>query len=217
VLGIVNRDGAFAEFLSLPVANIVPVPDGVSDRQAVFAEPLAACYEVPEQVHVEPGWSVAVLGDGKLGLLMAQVAALLGCEVTAAGHHPEKLAIVERRGISTARPEDLPKRSFQMVVECTGSAQGLALAGTLVRPRGIVVLKSTVAGASELNLAPFVVDEVTVVGSRCGPFGPALRALAAGRVDVESLITAEYPLEQAEQAFAHAQRKGTLKVLLRVT
>lgn len=215
VLGIAGRDGAFAEYLRLPERNLVVVPETVSDRQAVFTEPLAACFEVPEQVHLQPGWKVAVLGDGKLGLLMAQVAALLGCEVVAAGRHPEKLAILARRDIATASPGDLAPRSFDLAIDCTGSAGGLAAAAALVRPRGTVVLKSTVAGTSELNLAPFVVDEITVVGSRCGPFGPALRALAAGRVAVEALISAEYPLSRAAEAFAHAQRKGTLKVLLR--
>lgn len=215
VLGIVGRDGAFAEYLVLPAVNLVEVPEGVSDRQAVFAEPLAACFEVPEQVHVEPGWRVAVLGDGKLGLLMAQVAALLGCEVTAVGRHPEKLAVLGRRGITTTSPAELDGGAFDLVVECTGTAEGLAYAGGLARPRGTVVLKSTVAGTSEITLAPFVVNEITVVGSRCGPFGPALRALERGAVDVESLIAAEFPLSRGEEALALAGLRGTLKVLLR--
>ena len=213
VLGIAGRDGAFAEYLRLPVANLWPVPDNVDNAAAVFTEPLAACFEVLEQIHVLPGWRVAVLGDGKLGLLMAQVAALPGCEVTAFGKHPERLAFLATRGISTATPGAQAEGKWDVVVECTGKAEGLALAKDLVKPRGTVVLKTTVAGKSEIALAPFVVDEVTVIGSRCGPFAPALRALANNTVDVRPLVSATYPLSEAERAFVHAAR-GALKVLL---
>jgi len=215
VLGIAGRDGAFAEYLTLPVANLWPVPEGLPDEQAVFVEPLAACYEILEQVHVRPGQAVVVLGDGKLGLLAAQVLAQAGGDVLAVGHHEEKLAILARRGIRTRLAAALPARMADVVVECTGAAEGLALAAQVVRPRGTIVLKSTVAVPGVVPLAPLVVDEITVVGSRCGPFGPALGALAAGKVDVVSLIAAEYPLAAAAEAFAHAARRGTLKVLLR--
>ncbi|MHB1006204.1 MAG: MDR/zinc-dependent alcohol dehydrogenase-like family protein [Chloroflexota bacterium] len=213
VLGIAGRDGAFAQYLTLPVANLWPVPDAVDDEAAVFTEPLAASFEVLEQIHLRPGWRVAVLGDGKLGLLMAQVASLPGCEVTAFGKHTERLSFLAARGISTVSTKSRPAGKWDVVVECTGRAEGLALAKELVRPRGTVVLKTTVAGKSEIALAPFVVDEVTVVGSRCGPFAPALRALANHTVDVRPLVAATYPLDEAERAFAHAAG-GALKVLL---
>ncbi|MDA8217118.1 MAG: alcohol dehydrogenase catalytic domain-containing protein [Dehalococcoidales bacterium] len=215
VLGIAGRDGAFAEYLTLPLANLWIVSPDIPDERAVFAEPVAACYEVLEQVHVQPVQTVVVLGDGKIGLLMAQILAQTGCEVLAAGHHREKLLILDRLGIPTVLSDALPPRTADVVIECTGSAEGLALAARTVRPRGTVVLKSTVAGETSVNMAPFVVDEITVVGSRCGPFPPALRALADTWLDTQSLITAEYPLAKAEEAFAEASRPGALKVLLR--
>lgn len=219
-LGIGGRDGAFADYLSLPVENLHEVSDAVSDRAAVFTEPLAANFEMLEQVHVRPTDRVLVLGDGKMGQLAAQVLALAGCEVYLVGRHAEKLALAEQRGIRTrllARDEN-PAASAEpradLVVECTGSAQGLETALHLVRPRGTIVLKSTVADRGSLDLAPIVINEIRVQGSRCGPFAPALRALAQRRVDVEPLITATYPLEDGLAAFERAAQPGVLKVLL---
>jgi len=212
-LGIYGRDGAFAEFLTLPQRNLHLVPDGVSNEAAVFVEPLAASLEILEQVHVRPTHRVAVLGDGKLGLLVAQVLALTGCDLTVAGHHAAKLAFLARKGIATTTRS--PEGQFDVVVECTGQAAGFELARRLVRPRGILVLKSTFAGTQEVALAPLVVDEVTLVGSRCGPFAPALRLLAGGLVDTSSLISAVYPLEEGLEAMERARQRGTLKVLLR--
>ncbi len=221
-LGIVNRNGAFAEYLTLPLENLHLVPDTVSDEEAVFVEPLAANFEMLEQVHIKPTDRVIVLGDGKMGQLAVQVLALSGCEVTMVGKHEEKLALAERRGIQTRLLQDVvvqsiaPASRVDLVVECTGSAQGLELAMRLVRPRGCIILKSTVADQTTLHLAPIVIDEICVQGSRCGPFAPAIRALSQHSVDVRLLISASYSLDEGLTAFKHAEQKGVLKVLVRV-
>ena len=219
-LGIVKRDGAFADYLMLPVANLHLVPDNVSDEEAVFVEPLAANFEILEQVHIQLTESVLILGDGKMGQLAAQVLALTGCEVMMVGKHEEKLALVEQYGIATYLLKDIETiqgvRRVDHVVECTGSAQGIELALTLVRPRGTLHLKSTVADKSTLNLASIVVDEIRVQGSRCGPFVPALRALSQKRVNVRPLMSATYTLDEGLAAFEYAEQKGVLKVLLRM-
>ena len=221
-LGIVNRDGAFAGYLTLPTENLHLVPDTVSDEEAVFVEPLAANFEIFEQVQVRPTDSVIVLGDGKMGQLAAQVLALASCEVLMIGKHAEKLAIVEQRGIATCLLDDVTRllkktgRRVDMVVECTGAAQGLELALQLVRPRGTVMLKSTVADKGALHLAPIVIDEIRVQGSRCGPFAPALRALSQRTIDVRPLISARYTLDDALAAFEYAAKPGVLKVLVQV-
>lgn len=214
-LGISGRDGAFAEFLTLPVANLRPVPEGVPDEVAVFTEPLAAAVEVLEQLHLAPSDRVAVLGDGKLGLLVAQVLAWSGCDLVAVGRHPQKLAILQAMGIPTRLEEQGVPEDQDVVVEATGSLPGVQQALKAVRARGRIVLKSTVAGSAPLDLSSVVVRELTLIGSRCGPFGPALRALAAGRVRVEPLIQSIHPLSQALEAFAEAGRRGALKVLIR--
>lgn len=215
-LGIWGRDGAFAEYLTLPVRNLHIVPEEVPDEEAVFTEPLAAALEIPEQVHIRPTQRVIVLGDGKLGLLVAQVLALTGCDLLAVGHHPEKLALLARRGIATALEGEVDGPPADVVVECTGRPEGFAAAKRLLRPRGVLVLKSTYHGRVEADLTSLVVDEITVVGSRCGPFPPALRLLQRRWVDVRSLIGAIYPLEDGIAAFARAAEPGMLKVLLRV-
>jgi alcohol dehydrogenase len=213
-LGIWGRDGAFADYLSLPVANLHTVPETVSDETAVFVEPLAAALEILEQVQVKPTDRVVVLGDGKLGLLVAQVLGLTGCDLVVGGRHEEKLAILQRRGIDARLADELPADRADVVVDCTGHPSGFAAACGLVKPRGILVLKSTFHGDVEVNLSMLVVDEVTLIGSRCGPFAPALRLLERGLVDVESLISATYLLDDGLAAFEQAQEKGTLKVLL---
>lgn len=216
VMGILEADGAFAEQVLVPPANLHVVPEGLSDEEAVFTEPLAAAFEVLEQVHVRPGASAVVLGDGKLGLLVALALHSAGARVTCVGRHAHKLEHLSRAGVQVALAgADTPAGKVDLVVEATGSREGLARAMTLVRPRGTLVLKSTVADAHALSLAPLVIDEVTVVGSRCGPFAPALAALAAGRVSVAPLVEAVYPLEEGPAAVAHAGRPGALKVLLR--
>jgi threonine dehydrogenase-like Zn-dependent dehydrogenase len=216
VLGIRGRHGALAEYLALPVANLHEVPAGMPDEAAVFTEPVAAALEVQEQVHVGPGDRVAVIGDGKLGQLLARTLAPTGCELRAVGRHPEKLALLARRGIATGPPGDLPDRWADVVVECTGNPQGLFEARRAVRPRGTIVLKSTYHGEARVDLSALVVDEITLVGSRCGPFAKALPLLAGGGLDVSDLVAAVYPLEQAGEALAAAARPGALKVLVRV-
>jgi threonine dehydrogenase-like Zn-dependent dehydrogenase len=221
-LGILNRDGVFAEYLTLPTANLHLVPDNISDEEAVFVEPLAANFEMLEQVHLKPKDSVVILGDGKMGQLAAQVLVLSGCEVMMVGKYIEKLALAEKYGVHTYVLDDAAsfalenKRRVDLVVECSGSAQGFEMALRLVKPRGTLILKSTVADKTTLNLAPIVIDEIRVQGSRCGPFAPAIRALSLKLVDVHPLISARYTLDEGLAAFHHAQRKGVLKVLVRV-
>ena len=215
VMGIVGADGAFAEYLAVPVANLHPVPDGVPDEAAVFTEPLAAAFSILEQVRLGSGDDVVVLGDGKLGLLCAQVLAGTGAAVTLVGKHAANLALVAGRGVATT-PLDAwePGGDAGCVVDATGSAAGLALALAAVRPRGTLVLKSTVADRHNLSLAPLVINEVTVVGSRCGVFPPALRALTEGAVAVTALIDRIVPLTAGVEALAHAARPGVRKVVL---
>jgi threonine dehydrogenase-like Zn-dependent dehydrogenase len=214
VLGIVRRHGAMAEYLTLPVRNLYAVPDEVSDAQAVFVEPLAAALEITDRVHIRPSHRVLVLGDGKLGLLVAQVLQLTGCHLRVLGHHMRKLGLLQRRGIAaTTELGDVSGR-FDVVVDCSGRPSGFDLARRLLRPRGTLVLKSTFHGAHELAVAPLVIDEITVVGSRCGPFAPALRLLAQRMIEVDALLEAEYPLDRAVEAFERAMTPGTLKVQL---
>jgi len=214
-LGIAGRDGAFAEYLTLPIRNLHPIPDPVPDEAAVFTEPLAAACEILQQVHVHPTDRVIVLGDGKLGLLCAQVLALTGCDLTAVGHHPEKLDILTQQGILTAAEDKSVEAGADLVIETTSRPEGYIAARRLVRPRGTVVLKSTYHGSFDADLTMAVVDEVTLVGSRCGPFAPALRLLERRLVEVTPLIHARYPLSEALTAFEHAAQPGTLKVLVK--
>jgi threonine dehydrogenase-like Zn-dependent dehydrogenase len=220
VLGIVGRDGAHAEFLRLPLANLLPVPDMVVDEHAVFAEPLAAACGIMERVAIKPESRVAVIGDGKLGLLCAQAIALSGASVLLIGKHAEKLRIAERRGIETAGPKAgaKRKREFDVVVEASGSPSGFVGALELLRPRGTLVLKSTFQGRGkidEIDQARLVVDEITILGSRCGRFQPALDLLKKGAIDIDSLISEEYPLAEGVHAMERAGNKGVLKVFLR--
>ncbi len=215
-LGIRERDGVLADYFCLPARNLHLLPDGISDEMAVFTELLAAACEVLDQVHVQPTHRAVVLGDGKLGLLVAQVLALTGCDLTVVGRHQEKLAILAARGIATHLGDKGLVEAADLVVECTGRAEGFEAARCLVRPRGTLVLKSTYHGLPQIDLSRLVVDEIQVLGSRCGPFAAALRLLAQGLVDVTPLVEAEYPLNQALAAFEHAARRGALKVLVRV-
>lgn len=215
VLGILRRDGAFAERLVLPVANLHEVPEGVSDDAAVFVEPLAAAYEILEQVPGVGRLRSAVLGDGRLGQLCAQVLRRAGSEPVVFGRHPEKLQRLDRLGFSTFLVSDLPaERDFDLVVEATGSPDGMAAALDLVRPRGTVVVKSTMRNRPPVDLSKLVVDEVTIIGSRCGPFPAALRHLAEEPGALEGMVSARYPLEEVALAFARSQEPGVLKVLL---
>jgi threonine dehydrogenase-like Zn-dependent dehydrogenase len=217
VLGIFKRDGSFAQYLSLPVENLHPVPETLPDEEAVFAEPLAAAFRVLEQVKIGPEERVFVLGDGKLGLLLAQVLRGTGCRLTVVGKHREKLKRLSAWGIEgvPARFIKMEKGIADIVVEATGSPEGFDLARSLLRPLGILVLKTTCAGRSSVDLAPIVVDELKVIGSRCGPFRPALEALASGSVRVRPLISEVFPLKDGVKALRYSEKKGIVKVLLR--
>lgn len=211
VLGILSRMGAFAEELTLPQENLHLVPDGVSDEAATFTEPLAAAFEIGEQVELTPGERALVIGDGRLGMLCAQVLALRGLIVELAGRHPERAGILPDSVRWVARPSGT---DYDLVVEATGDPAALATALACVRPTGVVVLKTTSEAPAALDLAPLVVNEIRLVGSRCGPFAPALEALASGAVVVEPMIQGRYPLERGGEALAAAGRPGVLKVLI---
>jgi threonine dehydrogenase-like Zn-dependent dehydrogenase len=217
VLGIVGRDGAHAEFLTLPRGNLLPVPDEVSDEEAVFTEPLAAACGILERATITPGTKVAVIGDGKLGLLCAQVLGTTGAVVTLIGRHANKLQIAQNRNFETMLSDKTSQRQgeFEVVVEASGSATGFDQALDLLRPRGILVLKSTFHGGTEVDAARIVVNEISVVGSRCGRFAPALKLLAARAVDVESMISEEFKLADGVRAMARAADSGIMKILLR--
>jgi threonine dehydrogenase-like Zn-dependent dehydrogenase len=215
VMGILGADGCFAEHVAVPVNNIHVVPDTLTDEEAVFTEPLAAAFEILEQIEISFTDDVLILGDGKLGLLCAQVLRLASARVSLLGRHQNKLGLAKRLGIATGMLSDLKPRSVDVVVEATGSATGLEMALAAVRPRGTVVLKSTLAEEHKLSLASLVINEVTVVGSRCGLFPPALEALARKSVTVTPLVERVYPLAEGVDAVAHAARTGVLKVLLR--
>ena len=215
VMGILEADGAFGERVAVPVANLHAVPDAVSAEDAVFTEPLAAAFEILEQLTIEPGQRALVLGDGKLGLLVAQVLQHAGATVHAVGRHREKLDLLAVRGIETSLERDYtPAKEMDISVEATGSIAGFDAAVAATRPRGTIVLKSTVAGRHELDLAPLVVDEIQVIGSRCGPFAPALAALASGEVDVAPLVSDRMPLGRGDEALRRADEPGVLKVLI---
>lgn len=215
VMGILNADGAFAEYLAAPAENLHVVPDGIDDEQAVFVEPLAAAFEILTQIQLDPGDEVLVLGDGKLGNLCAQALRLSGAKITALGKHPDKLALIKKAGVRTILLKDWQPRLFDIVVEATGSASGLKFGLGAVRPRGTLILKSTLAGDHQVSLASIVINEINVIGSRCGPFPDALNALAARQVSVTPLVEKIYSLDDALTAVAHAATRGARKIFLR--
>ena len=213
-LGIDRKDGAFADYLTLPIENLYALPDHISDREAIFVEPLAAACQILDQTTIKPTDQVIVIGDGKLGLLCAQVLHTRPCTVTVLGRHREKLALIEKQGIScTTRREDF-NPGADVIIEATGTPQGLTTAMELVRPRGTIILKSTYHGKNPVDMTALVINEVSLIGSRCGPFPKALQLLNERRVDVESLITDQYPLSRGLDAIQHAAQKGALKVIL---
>jgi threonine dehydrogenase-like Zn-dependent dehydrogenase len=221
VLGIKGRDGALAEFLSLPTRNLLPVPDSVSDETAVFVEPLAAARHILDQTSIGPSSRVAIIGDGKLAQLIIQVVATTGCEITVVGKHEEKLEFARSLGARLLMLKDLSGESLDVtrdqsdvVIEASGSSSGLGLALKLVRPQGVIILKSTHHGETPAEMFPAVVNEVTIIGSRCGRFAPAIELLSSGAVDVEPLISDRFPLDEALMAFQRAADSATLKVLL---
>lgn len=215
VLGILNRDGAFGEYLSLPERNLHVIPDSVSDEQAVFVEPIAAAFEIKEQVSLVSDWRVAIVGDGRLAQLIASVLKLSCSNITCFGRHQNKLQRLEKLGIKTQiGVKESDETKFDLVVEATGSSSGFVDSMKLVKPKGKVILKSTIASKKNLDLTPAVVNEITVIGSRCGPFRPAIDALATGMISVDGLIDSKYPLEKYQEAFARAKESNSLKVIL---
>jgi threonine dehydrogenase-like Zn-dependent dehydrogenase len=214
VLGILGRDGAFAEFLRLPDANLNPIPDSMPDEVAVFTEPIAAAYEIFEQVHLSRNQTIAVRGDGRLGAIVALALKGEKYQPLLAGHHREKLARLAELGLETAE-ESSVRDKFEVVIDCSGSGSGFRRAVELARPRGKVILKSTAAAAPQINLAPIVVNEITVIGSRCGRFAPALDALAAGKIDPRPRIDGAFPLDDGLAAFEAAKNPLNFKILLR--
>src|SRR5579862_3374725 len=216
MLGILGRDGAFAEYLKLTDANLIPIPDSITDDIAVFVEPLAAAYEIFEQTHLARNQTILVLGDGRLGALVALVLKGEKYLPLIAGHHQEKLARLADLALETAEESSL-REKFDVVIDCTGSEFGFRRAIELVRPRGRIILKSTAAAAAELNLAPVVVNEITVIGSRCGRFQPALDALAAGRIDPRPLVDGTFALDDGIAAFEAAKNPLNFKILLSAT
>lgn len=217
VLGILNRDGAFAERLTLPERNLHLVPGEVDDDAAVFTEPLAAAFQIPTQIELRRDQRVIVLGAGRLGNLCAQVLSAAVVSLTVVGKHDSKLARLRELGVDVCRLDELPaERKADVVVDCTGSPSGLPTALRCVRPRGTVVLKTTIAGEQGLSLAPFVIDEITLVGSRCGPFDRALQALRDGEVAVSPLVSARFPLSEGLAALDAASSESAMKVLIDV-
>ena len=214
-LGIWRKDGCFAEYFTMPTEVLFEVPDNVPDEQAVFVEPLAAACEITEQLHIKPYEKVIVLGDGKLGLITALTLNAQNIDVILVGKHQNKLDIAKAQGVETKLLNDLKiEKIYDVVVEATGSISGFETALALTKPRGTLVLKSTVAASKEFNLAPIVIDEITVLGSRCGQFAPALRLLKSGKIDFSPLISARYKADDAIEAFEKNKEKETLKVLL---
>jgi threonine dehydrogenase-like Zn-dependent dehydrogenase len=201
-LGIWHKDGVFAQYFTMPTEVLFEVPENVPDKQAVFVEPLAAALEINEQLHIKPMDKVVVLGDGKLGLITALALNAQNLNVTLVGKHQNKLDIAKAQGVKTALLSDFPiEKKYDVVVEATGSVNGFETSLALTKPRGVLVLKSTVATGKELNLAPIVIDEITVLGSRCGQFPPALRLLASEKIDFSPLISAEYSIDDAIEGF----------------
>jgi len=212
-LGVTNRNGAFAEYTTLPVENLYVVPESVSTEIATFTEPLAAALQILEQVNITSEDRVLVVGSGKLGQLIARTLTLTGCALSYAGRNQRTLGLLPKRGESY-QVEELPDTQFDIVVECTGNAQGFEIARRAVRPAGTLVLKSTYPGALEIDFTSLVVDEVTIVGSRCGPFAKAIHLLESGQLDLSALIDQTFSLNQAIEALSQSRRAGTLKVLL---
>lgn len=216
-LGIWKREGCFAEYVCLPVSNLLEIPANVTDNEAVFVEPLAAALEILEQIHIAPDKKVVVLGDGKLGLLIALALNACSLNVLLVGKHEEKLAIAAKQGVKTTLLSQLEiKKEYDYVVEATGSISGFETSLALTKPRGTLVLKSTIAASKEFNLAPIVIDEITVVGSRCGQFAAALRMLESGRIDVNPLISDIFSIDKSIEAFERNKEKSSVKVLVKV-
>ncbi len=216
VLGIINRSGAFARYISVPEENLTLIPDSIPDNHAVFIEPLAAALEILDQVEINRSSKVLLLGDGKLGLMTGHVMASTGCDLTIVGKHPEKLAVLKYDNVNQVLLDHFQTDSYDVVIEATGNAAAFDMAVSNVRPRGTVVLKSTYAGGARFNFSPVVVNEITIIGSRCGLFEKAIDFLQNHNISFEDMISAQYPLEDALKAVETSKSPGVLKVLLTV-
>ncbi len=217
VLGILGHDGAFAEYLVLPLSNLEIVPERLSDEIAVFTEPLAAAVRICDQLIISPTAAIAVIGPGRLGLLIGQVLALSGTRVTMIGRNLDSLRLPRSMGLKSGLQDEFADNSFDMVVEATGNEDGFEQALRVIRPLGTLILKSTYAGKARIDLSTVVVDEINVVGSRCGPFSPALRLLEKGAVEVRPFIEGQYPLSEGLAALKHAAEPRVRKILLQVS
>ncbi len=217
VLGILGRDGVFAEYTTLPEKNLYVLPDEIEDIEAPFIEPLASAFEIPEMVHIEPNEEVIIFGDGKLGLLISQVMRYYAKRVILVGKHREKLALAKKWGINTYHLDEVDKlKRARYVIEATGTQLGFDYATRYVVPRGYLILKSTTAQGASLNLSPVVVDEIRVIGTRCGPFTPAITALAEKRVNVKDMVTAIYPLKEYKEAFSRNDKRNSIKIIFEI-
>ena len=216
VLGISGRSGAFAEYVTVPTKNLIEVPAPITDREAVFIEPLAAALEILEQIKIDPSGRVVIVGDGKLAILIAQVLKLTGCALIVVGKHPEKLDHFNQLGIPTTLKNNLPKGAFNVAVEASGSPSGFQLALSLVAPRGTIVCKSTYHESMTFDVSKIVVDEISLVGSRCGPYPAAIRLLVQQLVDVERLVTKTFSFHNAMKAFESARQNDVFKILLEI-
>jgi threonine dehydrogenase-like Zn-dependent dehydrogenase len=210
----VNRNGVFADYTTLPLSNLHRVPASIPDEMAVFTEPLAAALEIQQQIQVKPTDRVLLIGAGRLGQLIAQTLALTGCDLRVVARHKHQQNLLKARGIRIISEEEIQPSRWDIVVEATGSPDGFSLARQAIRPRGTLVLKSTYKGEMNVNFASIVVDEINIVGSRCGPFEPALRLMESKQVDPTVLIDSEFALGEALKAFEHAAEAGVLKVLV---
>ena len=216
VLGIQDQPGIFAEYVCLPLGNLIRVPDSVPDEAAVFVEPLAAALQIQEQITVTSGDRILVVGAGRLGQLIAQTLKLTDCRLQVVARYKKQRQLLEKNKINWLEERSVPQGLFDVVIEATGAGEGFAMARDAVRPRGIIVLKSTYAQNVQVNFSSVVVDEITLIGSRCGRFGPAIRLLEEKQVDPRELIESRYPLDNAIKAFEHAQQSGSLKILFEI-
>lgn len=214
VLGILNKNGAMAEYVSLPIKNLHFVPDSLENKSAVFTEPIAAAFEILEQVHIHPNDHILIIGDGKLGQLIARVLYLCNKNILVVGKSKYKLKLLNDLGIQTVLLDKFKYEQFPLVIEASGNRTGLEMALKCTQPKGKLILKSTIAEKSGLNLAPIVINEIQLIGSRCGPFEPALSALADNRIKVGDLISAIFPITEAQKAFEKSQQKDMLKILI---
>ncbi len=214
-LGIWHKDGCMAEYVTIPIKNLIEIPDSVSNNDAVFIEPLAAALEILEQLHIKPIDKTAVLGDGKLGLITALALNSSGLDITLIGKHQNKLDIAKKQGVKTILSENVDvKPVYDVVIEATGSVSGFETSLALVKPRGTLVLKSTIAASKEFNFAPVVINEITILGSRCGRFKPALNYIKQKKINFEPLISGIFPFDKAIEAFEKNKQKDSLKILI---